>query len=329
MRSSTSSSEALTQGIRPTAGRYSRAITILLALIIVFLAAIEWGSRIGLRHISRVEKRVAADYEEARSLRPGSGYNILLTGNSLLLEGLDYDQIRSTPKPFKVTRYAVENTTYYDWYFGIRRLLREGSRPNMIAMCFAPLDILSNRIRGEYVAYHLVSLSDIPDVARTQHFDLTQSSSFLLAHFSFFYAERNGIRNFVISSAFPAYAAMLQGIEKAPGHYPASSEIERVTAQRLTALEAECDKYGVALVVIVPPRGSTIGEAGVADGGRAAGVRVLIPIHGGVLSRSYFRDGFHLTAKGAAVFTDALSRSLAELPEVSKLADNRARLTAN
>jgi len=53
-----------------------------------------------------------------------------MLGNSLLLEGVEFPGLSRDLRPeIEARRFVVDNTSYLDWYYGIRSLLRRGARP--------------------------------------------------------------------------------------------------------------------------------------------------------------------------------------------------------
>jgi hypothetical protein len=244
-------------------------------------------------------------------LRRGPKPNILLLGNSLLLEGLDYERIQKDMAPETgVTRFVIEGTLYYDWFYAIRRLLAEGSRPDLLVLCMSPLQFVQNNVPNDYAGFYMFQVRDIPELSRAAHFGLTKASSLIFAHYSLFYAGRNNLRNFILNRTYPAYGEFLHGIRTAPGQYPPAEDFQRLAQQRLRALNEECLRYGVPFTFLTPPAVSTQGELEMQEAGRQVGTSVLTPIPGGTLAPEMFSDGFHLNGRGAKVFTEALERQL-------------------
>ncbi len=306
MHSSTFSSE-----VPEVAQPYVKAVAVTVLILALFLIALELVTRVGFRRISRIESRTARDFADAEVLRPGAVKNVLLLGNSLLLEGLDYDRIRTEMAPdTRVTRYVIEGTQYADWHFGIRRILADGSLPDLIVLCLSPLQLIGDSTPNDYSAFYLVRLGDIPELTRATHSSLTKASSFVFAHYSLFYAGRNNIRNFVLNKAYPAYGEFLHGIRLTPGKYPPGEEIERLAEERLRVLSDECARYHTRFALLIPPAESTAGEPEVMAAGHRVDTTVLRPIPGGVLGPEMFTDGFHLNTRGRAILTGALERDL-------------------
>lgn len=289
-----------------------RCLVLLIVSMAAILLVLEIGTRQGFRLVSKIESRTMTEAQGARLLQPfiDGKPSALLVGNSLMLDDVDYPALKQElAGRSAVRRFVVEQTYYYDWYFGIRRLFDEGARPSVIVLGIQPAAIPVNQIRGDYSAYYLFSVPDLLSVARAVDYDLTKTSSLVFARFSLFYAGRNNLRNFILNKVDPGYAELLHNLVTTPGHAPVSAEAVRISVQRLTAINEMCQTYGVKFIYFVPPALGNADER-VLQGIRSAGIRVLEPFKPNQLPDSYFRDGFHLNEKGAGVLTSRLGEEL-------------------
>lgn len=294
----------------PSGGGYRKAIAWSLIGTIVFLGGLEVGARVIYDRASRIGGRIAGEYAAARSIppaNPGERPAVLFVGNSLLLEGVDFPELqRKVATEARVSRFIVENTGWLDWYYGIRRLLGEGSRPKAIALCLNSLQLVSSTIRGDYSSFYLFQTRDIPTVAQQAHYNLTRASGLVFAHYSRFFADRNNLRSFLLNRADPAYVGMMFQMTTKPAPLPAGAEIERVAETRLGELKTDCDRAGVKCILLIPP-GSTAGEKEISVAAGRVGVDVWVPIPQNALPQSEFTDGYHLNQHGATIFTEALA----------------------
>lgn len=268
-----------------------------------FCAALEGLTRFGFSHISRIEARIASEHKAALAIRKGSRPTVLLVGNSLMLEGIDYPGLRDALAPeASVVRFPIEQTQYLDWYYGLRRLFSEGSAPDMVVLCMSAEHLITSRIRGDYSAYYLFRLADIPQIRREIHYDLTKTSGLVLARFSLFYAGRSPLRNFVLVRTDPSYAGMLQRLAAPQAHFPSDQEIEQIAERRLTDLRTLCASHGARFAFLLAP-GFGPGEPQLVLAGTRSGTDVMNPVHLNEWGREMFRDGFHLNSGGARQFT--------------------------
>ena len=312
MHSSISSSEPLTATVsaRARTGDYWRWSVRAIVCLALFCAGLEGLTRFGFSHISRIEARISQDHKTALAIRRSDRPTVLLVGNSLMLEGIDYPRLgKALEGQAHAVRFPIEQTQYLDWYYGLRRLFDEGSQPDMVVLCMSAEHLITSRIRGDYSAYYLFRLADIPEIRREIHYDLTKTSSLVLSHFSLFYAGRSSLRNFVLVRTDPAYAEMLQRLAAPKAHFPPDQEIEPIAAARLADLRQLCSSHGARFAFLLAP-GFGPGEAPLRVAGRRSNTDVLVPIHLNELGRDKFRDGFHLNSAGAEMFTDKVAELL-------------------
>jgi hypothetical protein len=280
----------------------------------VVLAVAECAARFLFPRLSQIQRRIENDRAEVNALaRPqaqGASPTLLLAGNSLLLNGLDYPRLRAELSPeARAVRYTVEGTTYLDWYYGLRRLFAEGARPARVALCLNLAQAIDHGIRGDYSARHLFLAQDLPSVAREAGLDHTKASGLFFAHWSAFYADRATIRNYILNRSDPSYVQVMNGLVFLPPHLPPKDEALQQARLRLRALALLCRRYQVEFILIVPPSQTPRDEL-LAQAGKLENIPVDVPVAIGSLGAEYFRDGFHLNAEGARLFTDALAADL-------------------
>ena len=281
------------------------------ACLIVLCVLLEVATRVGFRHISRIESRIAGQYEAASVLRRTPGkQTILLLGNSLPLEGINVPQLQTALGNRTVcVPFFIEQTQYLDWYFGMRRLLQGGSKPDVVVLSMNISHLMSPAIRGDYSAYYLFRTADIPEIARETQSDLTTTSGLLLSHFSLFYAGRTPLRNFLLNKIDRPYGDLLHGFSVRAASPTAADTAEDILTTRLRDFRTLSEGYGVRFIFLLPP-GFGPNEASVRSSGERAGTQVMIPVHLNAFDRDKFRDGFHLNEMGSAIFTRSLSEQL-------------------
>ena len=107
---------------------------LLLCVVAALLGSVELVVRVGLPRISKIEGRIALEYRSALAIRHASGRspNVLVVGNSWLLRGVDLPALQKSFAPnYSLTRCVIEQTSYLDWYHGMRALYARGSRPDV------------------------------------------------------------------------------------------------------------------------------------------------------------------------------------------------------
>jgi hypothetical protein len=268
---------------------------------------------------SAIAARIFSDLDSTLRLRHFAALEprtMLVVGNSLLLNGVDREQLRSLTDAdgISTSLLPIENTAYLDWYFGLRRLFAEGSRPDIVAVCLTPRQLVSRGTDGEFFARNLMKAGDILLVQQAAGLDLTTTSTYLLARYSAWMGSRGGIRNWVRSQAIPGMDALAPYFPEHAGPMPPKDVVRNVTMHRLSELSDLCSTAACRVLLIVPPVASkdaydfleTVVKQAAAD----AKVPFVMPIAPGELPADMFADGFHLNPRGAAVFTPALARSL-------------------
>jgi hypothetical protein len=305
MRSSTSSSES-------TALAYAKA---LVGVCILLLVALEISSAYMVKHYSPTYARVSRQYAEAVKVRPsgpGEPASVLLVGNSLLLEGVDVDRLRkSTASRLRVYPIFLEGTGYFDWLYGLRRLFRQGARPQVVVVGLEVNTCLENAVREEYSPMMLFDARDLFRVASDLRLDRTATSSLLLSHVSAFWNTRSILRRRILRRAVPHFEHIFPYIRTERPN-PQGIEFEATAMARLRNLRDLCEAHGAKLILLVPPTPSSeISVRRMVRAAEKAGVEALVPIDPMALSaRFYDADEVHLNPEGAVHFTSALAADL-------------------
>lgn len=302
MRSSTSSSDR----------SLKLATWALLGGVVAMLIGAEMLTRVFFDRVSRVQRRMAAEW---RGARQAGRSDVLVLGNSLLLDGVDFPRFRAAVAgTYTARRFAVENTSYLDWYYGMRRIFREGARPRMVLLALSPQQFAAASSRGEYSSYYLFSAPDLLDGVSSLELHPTPASNFLVAHFSQFYGVRSEIRKFVLLHAmpsFPGLAALFHG----RGVPLDLARLRDVAGRRLRECSELAASYGSEfLLVSMPVAGDAESQTLLSQEGQRTGVRTLRPFQAGEYSADDFADGLHLRAAVGIRFADHLAADVLQLP---------------
>jgi hypothetical protein len=293
----------------------TRAIVVLLTGLFVYCAGLEVVTRLGLSRISRIERRTYQDLSIARFIAPRVSNRpptMLVVGNSLLLEGVDRASLQKELAPnYLVALLPIEDTYFEDWYFGLRRLFAEGSRPSIVVICLSTRQMMSRATDGEYFAYYLMQGRDLLAVKKESHLDNTMTSAYFFANRSMWLGSRSRIRNWLIQKIMP-------NLEHLMGYFPAKSPPmppkEQVVAgvlPHLLALDLLCRANGARLVAVIPPALSRDdASADVQESAALDGIHVLVPLRSNDVTPDDFGDGFHMNPRGAARFTPRLASAL-------------------
>jgi hypothetical protein len=294
--------------------RSTRWIALLLALVVCFMIALELVTAYGLTRVSKIQGRVREEYLAARTLRQTHSLGhiqVLMAGNSLLLDGVDLPKLEAELQPaIQVKRFAVEGTEYFDWYYGLKRLFHEGARPDAVVLTLTARHLASSEVLGEYFAHYLMRTGDVISVARDLRLNLTGASNLLFGNMSAFYGARAEIRNWLFNRTVPGLNALMEMLAVGKPAPLSRAELGSISG-RLAALKRLAAENGARLVLLSPPTMREDYTDALAAAGRAAGVPVIAVARDGTLLPSDFRaDGFHLNESGAAKHTAALTPAL-------------------
>jgi len=286
-----------------------------LAAIFAVLLAVEFFTRWVVPSASRIEARVAREHRAARSMQMGTPLQaVLIVGNSLLDAGVHFDELQRSLLPgVEARRFVVEDTSYTDWFFGLRRLIREGTRPHRVVVMLTANQLVSEGFRGSYSAYRLLQPDDVPAVARSLRLSNTATFGLLVSNISAYYGLRSELRKQFLKALVPELPLLTARLIEPRKFHMEANQAVTLAARRLSDLKLIAQGARIELVFVIPP--TTEGDAvtmtnAVRIAGGIAGVPVVVPIHPTELGAEFYTDGFHLNDRGAKVFTSRLIRVL-------------------
>jgi hypothetical protein len=291
---------------------YAKALCGICAILVI---ALEVLSNYLLKQYSGTYLRVSRQYVEAvgsRPSNPGEPASVLMVGNSLLLAGVDLDRLQQlTATSLRIYPIFLEATSYYDWLYGLRRLFRDGARPQVVVVGLPVSSFLGNGVRHEYGPLMLFDAREVFDASSDSGLDRTAMSNLLLEHWSAFWDTRSILRAQILRHMIPHFEALFM-LAKGQPTIPQGAEFDRIAISRAQRLRELCEAHGAKLILLIPPTPSSESVARqMATVSRKAGVETLVPISPAVLSTRYYEsDETHLNSEGAAIFTSALATSL-------------------
>jgi hypothetical protein len=281
---------------------------------------------IGFVHVSRIQRRIDAEYKAAIRLRPtvNGKPTLLVLGNSLLLEGINVPELqKETTEEYRASSFTVEQTVYADWYYGIRRLVHAGAHPSVILLGLSINHLVADGVRGEYFGHFLMDRPDFPSVVRREKLDPTPASTLLFANLSGWVGSKTEIRNWLLVKTMPdidSLGVLLQAHGPPP---PTAAYLLEVARRRLLELQKVCAPYGTRVLLVVPPSQDVREPYYAAEqAGRQADVTVLVPYRPGEMPPRNYRDGYHLNREGAMLFTRRLASQLPSLHSTLAAARN-------
>lgn len=287
-----------------------------LAALASMVIGMEGVARAGFTRFSRIESRIHTEHQNALAIRPGGPAHpsLLLVGNSLLLDAIDPDALRQALEPRATpARFVIENTMYIDWFYGIKRLLDEGARPDRLILALDVPQLLEDGFRGEYSAYYLIGTGDLIQAGRDVGLDPTGISGLFFARYSMLYAGRNNLRVFFLNRFAPGYSQTLHEVTNRSGKTFDSDDILKGATERLGRLRELCSRYNVRFEFLLPP-GFGSGSESLVQAGDRAGTVTWIPVEQNAWGQDWFKDGVHLKPEGTARFTAVLAGTLLQEP---------------
>lgn len=251
---------------------------------------------------------------------PGSKPYVLFAGNSLLDAAVQFPRLQeATTAEMAARRFCVEQTGYFDWLFGLRRLLSEGARPKTVVLMLTETQLMGNGIRGDYFALRLMSLPDMGEVAGVLHLHPTQAASMFLANRSVFYGLRSEIRKVLLGRLMPNLPQLTAVLVSGRPEIISDDRFYAEAPGRLRALKATCERYGAQLVMLVPALPDKT-ESRLPKVGRTLGIPVLRPYCTGQFGPRDFIDGFHMNQADSVVYTTQLIAAMHSFARAQSLA---------
>ena len=288
---------------------------LLAGICVCLIVALEVVSHYLLKHHSETYARVSQQYAEAMRVHPptpGEPMPVVLVGNSLLLDGVDVNLLQGmTSGQVQIYPIFLEATGYYDWFYGLRRLFREGARPPVVVVGFGADSFLANSVRLDYVPLMLFDLQDSLGAASDLQMDRTATSNLLLAHSSAFWDTRSVLRTQILRHLIPGYRELVTLLKLQPSALP-TAESAATLNFRLRRLRDLCEAHGSRLLLLLPPTPSSAELVRqVVLAANRLGVATLVPLDPGTISSNYYEhEELHLNSEGAALFTSALATVL-------------------
>jgi len=287
---------------------------VLLVWLALILLVFDLGSPVVLDRLSRTEHRVEVELKAARALRPTTSDGrptVLLAGNSLLLEGVQLEQLHDELAPkYEVSRLGIEQTHFLDWYFGLRRLLQEGARPSAIVLALGTDQLASKFTLGEEFAHRQMSARDLPLAIQETNLDRTTASTYFFAHWSNWLADKGVIRQRVLIILVPNFRALAGRIADHGAHIHDQEVLVGMAKKRLPELGELSRTYGVKIVLMVPPVLREDYSRDIQQVGAEVGVPVWVLSPPGEYPRSLYSDGYHLNQQGATDYTSRLAEQI-------------------
>jgi hypothetical protein len=318
------------QRLEPAAPVAIRPVVAILVAIALILVGFETATRSIIERASKVQRTVNQEYREAVHITKGPlplPKQLLIIGNSLVGHGIDFESLKQGLGPrWQVHRFWIYDTAYQDWYFGLRRLFAEGSRPDAVAVVFGAMHWCAPGIRGDYSSQYLFQTRDLRELQSRLALDRTTTSSLLFARYSKFYALRSDIRKLVLDHIIPDLPQMHSLFQPTAGKRMSDEEVRAILDTRIASYREIANSYGAKLILIVPPipRPGEEHQSSLRMAAADAGVQIAMPMSYADVPATDFADDVHLTPAGARLYISALVKTLAPALDQSVSAPDSA-----
>lgn len=279
-----------------------RAARLLIACALALCISGEFGVR-ALQRRSAFYTRVERESEAAVRIRPAStnpagARALFFAGNSLLEYAVDVPQLNRALQPrFHASRFVLEGSSFYDWYYGLGSLFDRGMRPHAVLLCLNLPFLVDPAPPDQLSAYLLLDVPNIARLSRALHPGASVSAGLFAAHFSALLGAGPEMRRVLLERLIPS-RGYWDALTPASAR-PASA----LASERLLAVQSLCAAHGAAFYLLIPPSLAATAAP------HAPGVRILSPRPLDP-DPSHYRDGYHLSEAGARPFTAALAHDL-------------------
>lgn len=255
----------------------------------------------------------------ARSLVESSGARVLFLGNSMTREGLDIERFskaaaRLGHPALSAAKVHPDDTTIAEWPYLFRHYFPNGASPDALVVGFANTNLEDRRAaQPDRIGYFYSDLSDTPDLFENEFTSFGDRAAYLLSHASSAYANRERVSRRIFDLLVPGYrkaAAQFNEAIAAAEHARASAAFSYRRLRVLIDL-ARTSRTDLILVAM-PNRDPYELELDLLDLLEAEKIPLIDGRNIPGLGPEMFRDNLHLTADGARLYTDWITRPVLE-----------------
>ncbi|MEZ2346224.1 hypothetical protein [Terriglobus sp. RCC_193] len=277
-------------------------IKLLLTVLFLGYVLLEVASYWRMQRPSGRGHRVTQEHKEAVSLRPhsdGDRPTVLLVGNSLILEAVDMDALRTQMRSqYDVHRLVLESTGYPDWSLILPSLFQQGARPSYVVLTISPAQMSSHVPVFMETTHYLLTPHEVLELSRRDHGGASAYVMHFLEYVSPYWGTRSSAQ-VAFKDAIPGYRSIL---------FATGTEMlgpQQFDPERMRELAAVCKQYNVKLMYLALPANDPNGDQNAAQIQQAAAansVPYLRPMADSDFHGDDYTDFIHLSAQGKAKF---------------------------
>jgi hypothetical protein len=303
---STMEPRAVTAAASGAGGHNSlRPIIVLLALLTVGQVGLEFGVDWLMQKHGKNEIRWGKERKAAEAL-VHDGKGVLIIGSSIV-RGINGDELQKEMPDWTVRTLVMSGAGYTDWVYSLRRLMKEGVRPNYVVVPPLPFQLWVGGFRGDYLPLHWMDRQDIWRLAKSQKLDMNSTANLFYASFNSFFALREDARNAYLGNMIPGHKVLVAGLPDKRVYK--SGEVEQLVSGRLADLQTELAPYGAKLMILhYPIPGMEADWRLIERVAKAKNISFVSAVAS--TPQSYFEDPYHLNDQGMEYYTKALGPAL-------------------
>lgn len=292
-----------------------RAIKVLLLLLVGVLLSLELGARYLVPLVNWNMRRFHAEGTAASMIGAGPSRgkeSLLFLGNSLTLSDIDLNMIKGAlGATNEICRWSIDDTNYLDWYYGLRRIYRNGGRPNWVVIGARSRHLLAGHVRGRFFAHYILGAEDLANAAKRTGVDATGFSNMILAQISSFYGSREEIFKRCITLVIPSFPELGRKMTGKFMQGNSAGEDERLMRDRFRELNQLGSVHGSRMIIWIPPTPEQEPlRALMIRAGAQAGIPVVALDSPGEWTMEDFKDGYHMTPQAAERFSKILLQTI-------------------
>jgi hypothetical protein len=272
--------------------------------------------RVGGQRLSADVQHIRSIPARAERLAKADGLRILFLGNSLTREGVRLDVVQEQlgcRPPAALERVFPDDTTILDWYYLFRNDFAGQKAPSVLVLSFAKGQLTdATPIHAERIAGSFGGWSNAREMLGFDLDGLGDRVDYVLASTLRMFSEKERVRDRVLATATPDYRSTAQRLNDSERvARPGGASRPPETFSRLRRLLQLCRERKVHVIVVAMPVSRGYGvDPHLSEVLREERADFLDMRQAPGLAEVDYADGYHLSPRGAEIYSAALGRRL-------------------